>query len=61
MPDQVTCAVCGTSIPVGTGYLCQPCEDTPEPCPMGCGRTTDDVAGGPCSTCWDEAPRSADA
>lgn len=23
------------------------------PCPMGCGSTTDDVAGGPCSACWD--------
>jgi hypothetical protein len=25
-----------------------------DPCPMGCGRLTDDVAGGPCSKCWDE-------
>lgn len=23
------------------------------PCPTGCGRTTDDAAGGPCSACWD--------
>jgi hypothetical protein len=22
-------------------------------CPMGCGNPTDDVAGGPCSDCWD--------
>jgi hypothetical protein len=33
-------------------------DDGPEPCPMGCGRTTDDVTGGPCSTCWQEAPRA---
>lgn len=25
----------------------------PDLCPMGCGRTTDDVAGGPCKRCWD--------
>jgi S4 domain len=25
-----------------------------ELCPMGCGRMTDDVYGGPCSTCWDQ-------
>lgn len=30
--------------------------DEPEPCPMGCGRTTEDVAGGPCYACWDLAP-----
>lgn len=29
-------------------------------CPMGCGRTTDDVAGGPCSACWDEVPSDPD-
>lgn len=23
-----------------------------EPCPMGCGRATEDVYGGPCSACW---------
>jgi hypothetical protein len=21
-------------------------------CPMGCGRTTEDPYGGPCSVCW---------
>ena len=31
-------------------------HETFDMCPMGCGRTTDDVAGGPCSACWDEAP-----
>lgn len=31
-------------------------EPEHDPCPMGCGRTTDDVAGGPCSACWDDAP-----
>lgn len=31
--------------------------EEPEMCPMGCGRTTDDVAGGPCSECWKVAPR----
>lgn len=25
-------------------------------CPMGCGGMTDDVAGGPCSSCWDAVP-----
>lgn len=25
-------------------------------CPMGCGRTTEDPYGGPCSACWDAAP-----
>ena len=28
----------------------------PELCPMGCGRTTEDPYGGPCSKCWDNAP-----
>ena len=23
-----------------------------DPCPMGCGRITDDPYGGPCSECW---------
>jgi hypothetical protein len=27
-----------------------------EPCPMGCGRTTEDVYGGPCKACWDAVP-----
>lgn len=27
--------------------------DDRDPCPMGCGRLTDDVAGGPCSVCWE--------
>lgn len=27
-------------------------DDTPELCPMGCGRTTEDVYGGPCKACW---------
>ena len=26
-------------------------------CPMGCGRTTEDPYGGPCSKCWEKAPR----
>lgn len=25
-------------------------------CPGGCGRTTDDPYGGPCSICWDSVP-----
>lgn len=29
----------------------------PQPCPMGCGRTTEDPYGGPCNKCWDEAPK----
>jgi hypothetical protein len=32
--------------------------DAVEPCPMGCGRMTEDVLGGPCEACWDKAPRS---
>lgn len=31
-------------------------EDEPELCPMGCGRTTEDPYGGPCSKCWDKTP-----
>jgi hypothetical protein len=42
---------------IGDEDLCEACTEfadtAPEPCPMGCGRTTDDVAGGPCSKCWD--------
>ena len=29
-----------------------------EPCPMGCGGLTDDPYGGPCRTCWSNAPAS---
>jgi hypothetical protein len=25
-----------------------------QPCPMGCGRITEDVGGGPCEACWQE-------
>lgn len=31
-------------------------EDEPQPCPMGCGRTTEDPYGGPCEKCWENAP-----
>ena len=31
-----------------------------EPCPMGCGRITDDVYGGPCSLCWSDLYASRD-
>jgi hypothetical protein len=24
-----------------------------DPCPMGCGRTTEDPYGGPCKACWE--------
>ncbi len=27
-----------------------------DPCPMGCGRMTDDVYGGPCSDCEKDFP-----
>ena len=27
-----------------------------DPCPMGCGRMTDDPYGGPCTQCWKDAP-----
>ncbi len=26
-------------------------DDDRDPCPMGCGDLTDDVAGGPCTNC----------
>lgn len=26
--------------------------DDRDPCPMGCGRLTDDPYGGPCTACW---------
>jgi len=26
--------------------------DERDPCPMGCGGTTEDVYGGPCAACW---------
>lgn len=25
-----------------------------QPCPMGCGRMTEDPAGGPCEVCWED-------
>ena len=31
-------------------------ENDFEPCPMGCGRMTDDVYGGMCSACEREIP-----
>jgi hypothetical protein len=31
-------------------------DPTPEMCPMCCGRTTEDVYGGPCQTCWNDSP-----
>jgi hypothetical protein len=37
---------------VDDDYCRQHGKDRPELCPMGCGRTTDDAAGGPCSSCW---------
>ncbi|GAA4934009.1 hypothetical protein HD597_010077 [Nonomuraea thailandensis] len=27
-----------------------------DPCPQGCGRTTEDPYGGPCNACWAEVP-----
>lgn len=36
-----------------------PSDSDLQPCPMGCGRITEDVAGGPCDACWssiDEGP-----
>lgn len=33
--------------------------EPPEICPMGCGRTTEDVYGGPCKECWATAPRGS--
>ena len=47
-------------------HICADCDpdydpwddyDEPEPCPMGCGRTTENVAGGPCYACWEKALR----
>jgi hypothetical protein len=35
-------------------------SDDAELCPMGCGRTTTDPAGGPCAGCWDELPGERD-
>jgi len=29
-----------------------PADSDLTPCPEGCGRMTDDVAGGPCTDCW---------
>lgn len=28
-------------------------EEEFDMCPMGCGRTTEDPYGGPCTACWD--------
>ena len=46
MSNMKTCRGCGATITVGADELCEACEEflaeTPEPCPMGCGRTTDD-------------------
>lgn len=59
MPDQKMCRCCGAFMRIGDESLCEACEqfldETPEPCPMGCGRTTDDAYGGPCERCWDLA------
>ena len=29
-----------------------PADSDLQPCPMDCGRFTEDVAGGPCTACW---------
>jgi hypothetical protein len=36
-------------------------SDGPQPCPMGCGRTTEDPYGGPCEHCWDDVDETARA
>ncbi len=49
--------------------LCDRCRDRPQgacedetredACPMGCGATTEDVYGGPCTACWKQAGERA--
>lgn len=58
MVQQPRCAVCGVLVSAA-GRLCAECS-VPELCPMGCGRATDDVAGGPCTDCWDLVGQSGD-
>lgn len=40
--------------PMRVGSTCPGClrYEEPEPCPNGCGRTTEDPYGGPCQACW---------
>ena len=44
--------------PEGTHRYATDSEKGLDLCPM-CGYPTDDVAGGPCSNCWDEAYEEA--
>lgn len=37
-----------------------PLDSELEPCPMACGRMTEDPYGGPCQACWDALPRPGD-
>ena len=47
--DEVECWVAGVKM-MGPA----PLDALPELCPMGCGRTTEDTAGGPCAKCWEK-------
>jgi hypothetical protein len=64
--QMVTCKECGKGYrctPQQDYYnattlddgLCETCllVGMATACPMGCGRTTEDVYGGPCKACWD--------
>lgn len=54
--DRKTCRECGRFLLVGDESVCERCsDDLRDPCPMGCGNQTEDVAGGPCKECWELA------
>lgn len=52
------CEQCNSRPKMDRCGVCEECwyEDNRavfDPCPMGCGRTTEDVYGGPCKACWE--------
>lgn len=53
--DRKTCRGCGRFLLIGDDDLCEMCAEPLDPCPMGCGNQTEDVAGGPCRECWELA------
>lgn len=44
----------GVAIANAVTHLRQAAPILNDACPMGCGRTTEDAAGGPCSKCWEK-------
>jgi len=54
---MILCSKCERPVwqSLAAEHVCEPDEtDEPEMCPQGCGRTTEDPYGGPCSKCWEK-------